>query len=370
MKDEIVTIMGIGDIIIDREEPKSIFSHTQEVLHSADITFAQLEQMYSDKGIRNPLVLHRTRCDPGNIPALTYAGLDVVSLAGNHTLDWGAEALLDSIERLRREGMAVIGVGGNIAEARCPAILERKGTRVAFLGYSSMGPAGYEADERWPGNAPMRAWTHYEKIDYQPGSLPQILTFPYNEDLVAMLEDIRQAKAQADVVVLSIHWGVHHIPAVIPMYEFQVAHAAIDAGVDLILGHHTHILKGVEVYRGKAIFHNLGNFALDPNVERGLKMKYGDDIRMYFFQQQTKKLYNRGSPEAKRTLIAKVTISQGKVQKVSFLPCYINPKREPEILLRQDPRSQEVVDYVEEISRSQGLDTEFVWEGNEVVIRT
>ncbi len=370
MQDEIVTIMGIGDINIDREEPESIFSHTREVIHSADITCAGLEQTFSDKTTRNPFVPHRNRCDPKNIQALIYAGLDVVSLAGNHSCDWGTEALLDSIERLRREGLGVIGVGANIAEARRPAILERKGTRVAFLGYCSTGPEIYAADDRWPGFAPIRAWTHYEKIDYQPGTPPQILTFPYDEDLTAMVEDIGQAKARADIVVLLMHWGVHHIPGVIPMYEFKVAHAAIDAGTDLILGSHPHILKGVEVYRGKVIFHSMGNFANDTNRERLLK-EYQNDIRMTAMGR-TKRLYAsyRGLPEAKRTLIAKATISQGKVQKVSFLPCYINPKREPQIVLRQDPRSQEVVDYVEEISRSQGLETKFSREGDEVVVLT
>lgn len=367
MQDGIVTILGVGDVSIDREEPESIFSHTREVLSSADIAFAQLEQIVSDKGTRNPVAFQRNRCNPGTIPALTYAGLDVVSLAGNHSLAWGAEGLLDSMERLRSEGISVIGVGSNITEARRPVIVERMGTRVAFLGYCSIGPDGYEADERWPGFAPMRAWTHYEKIDFQPGTPPLIVTFPYEEDLAAMVEDIRQAKAQADVVVLSIHWGVHNIPAVIPMYEFKVGHTAIDAGVDLVLGHHTHILKGIEVYRGKAIFHNLGNFACDTAVERVLK-EYQNDVRKPFLER-TRKLYTRGLPEMRRTIIAKATISQGKVQKVSFLPCYINSKKEPEILLRQDPQSQAVVDYVEEISRSQGLNTEFVREGDEVVVR-
>ncbi len=368
MQDKIVTIMGVGDINIDREKPESIFSHVKEILGSADIVFAQLEQVFSDKTTRNPLASYRNRSDPGNISALNFAGFDVVSLAGNHSCDWGTDALLDSVERLRKAGIAVIGVGSNIAEARRPALLERKGIRMAFLSYCSTGPAGYEADERWPGFAPVRVWTHYEQIDYQPGTPPQILTFPYDEDLTSMVEDIRQAKAQADIVILFMHWGVHHIPGVIPMYEFKVAHAAIDAGADLILGGHPHILKGIEVYRGKVIFHSLGNFAND-SAKGILKEEYHYDIRKPFVEQ-TRKLYDRGLPEAKLNIIAKAIISQSKVEKVSFLPCYINPKREPQIVLRQDPRSQEVVDYVEEISRSQGLETKFSREGDEVVVLT
>ena len=110
----------------------------------------------------------------------------------------------------------------------------------------------------------MRGLTVYEQIEHdQPGTPSRIHTFPHRDDLQAMVNDIRQAKSQADLVILSLHWGIHFIPAVIADYQREVAHAAIDSGADLILGHHAHILKGTEVYSGKVVFYSLCNFALD-----------------------------------------------------------------------------------------------------------
>src|SRR4030042_5382601 len=109
MKKELITLLSIGDIIIDREKPETIFQHVAGVLRSADITFANCDQMYSDKGY---LILgHGTNSEPRNIPALLYAGLDVVSLANNHAFDWGKEALLDTMARLKEAGLPYVGAG-------------------------------------------------------------------------------------------------------------------------------------------------------------------------------------------------------------------------------------------------------------------
>src|SRR4029077_1747870 len=137
---------------------------------------------------------------------------------------------------------------------------------IAFLAYCSVLREGDEARQGKPGIVPMRAHTYYKRGGNQseafpqPGTPPRILTVPYEEDLQALQEDIRKAKQQADAVVMSIHWGLHHIPKAIATYQPKVAHAAIDAGADLILGHHPHCLKAVEVYKGKVCFYSIGNF--------------------------------------------------------------------------------------------------------------
>src|SRR5262249_885437 len=182
------------------------------------------------------------------------AGFNVVSTAGNHHMIGGIEAFVDTLNALKQNNILPVGVGMNLAEARTPAIVERKGTKVAFLGYSSAIPRcelPWEARPNRPGCNPMFINTHYDQVDSHPGTPPRIITFAERQNLKDMEEDIKKAKAQADVVVMSIHWGIHHIPAMIPMYEYEVAHAAIDAGVDLILGTGPHLLKGIEVYKGK-----------------------------------------------------------------------------------------------------------------------
>ena len=114
----------------------------------------------------------------------------------------------------------------------------------------------------------MRAHTVYEAIEHdQPGTPVRIHTYPHREDLAAMCADIRAAKQQADVVAVSHHWGIHFVPYVLADYQPDVARAAIDAGADIVLGHHAHILKAVEIYKGKPIFYSLCNFATDLRMD-------------------------------------------------------------------------------------------------------
>ena len=360
MKKEAVTLLGVGDILITREQPETTFKHVVEALRSADFTFANCEQALSDKGYPNPK--QAAYSDPRNIHALLYAGLDVVSLANNHTGDWGKEALVDTMARLKEVGLPYVGVGRNLAEARQPVILERKGTKVGLLAYCCVGPEGfgYEAEDDKPGHVPLRAWTIYDHVDPQPGTWPRIISIPYRDDLAAMVEDIRKLKTLVDVVVVCPHWGLHVIPRIIPMYCFDIGHAAVDAGADLILGTHPHVLKGIEMYNGKAIFYSTGDFS----PQRGPLMRANKHV------SDLDKLYNVAAEhvEHKDSLIAKAVIEDGEVKRVSYLPCYINKQYEPEIVTRSDPRGQGVFNYMGDVCRSEGLHVRFSWEGDEVVI--
>jgi len=366
---EQVTLIAVGDILIDREQPETIFKHVVKVLRSGDLTFANGEQMYSDKGDPNR---RGPYSDPRNIKALLYAGFNVLSLANNHTLDLGPEALLDTLARFKEAGLAYVGVGRNLDEARKPVILERRGTKVGFLACNCLGPDGYEATEAKPGNVPLRSWTFYEKVDDQPATPPKIISIPKKEDLGAMIEEIQKLKARVEVVVVSFHWGLHFVPRVIPMYCFDIGHAAIDAGADLILGTHTHILKGIEVYKGKVIFYSTSNFALEagPNtVKDGDYVKFlGPITKHYGIQWDPEYPTLVAHPEGKATLIVKAIIEEGKIERVSYYPCYVNRNAEPEIFTRNDAKGQEVFRYVEDISRSEGLSVHFAWEGDEVLI--
>jgi len=180
-------------------------------------------------------------------------------------------------------------------------------------------------------------------------------------------------KSQVDVVAVSFHWGLHFQPEKIPMYGFQVGHAAVDAGADLILGGHDHVLKGIEVYKGKVIFYALNNFAFGMGRhvprEESSRLAYGARMfqEMYNFEPDPGTIWH---PDAKRTIIGKVMIEGGVIQKVSYLPCYINYEKgaQPEIVTRSDPRGEEVFNYMEKITRSQKMTTKFTWEGDEIVI--
>jgi len=371
---EDIVLYAVGDVAPDRADPVSIFEHVAGLLHTGDVALCQLEAVLSERGSPLPQVRLPCTAQPSVARALKDAGFDVVSFASNHCLDLGPEAFLDTINVLEEEGLSVVGAGMNIEEARRPVIVERRGTRVAFLAYNSILPPGYWAETNRPGCAPMRGLTLYEQIEPdQPGTPCRVHTFPHRDDLRALEEDIEKARSRADLVVVSMHWGIHFIPAVLADYQRDVAHAAIDAGADLIVGTHPHILKGIEVYRGKVIFYSLCNFALDLGAPQELldspqhreiqglnrDWKPDPDYPTYFMP-----------PDSRKTIVAKGVVAGKQVERVSFLPVYINTDSQPQILASSDPRFAEVVQYVEEIGRDQGLETAFSVQGDEVVIHT
>jgi poly-gamma-glutamate capsule biosynthesis protein CapA/YwtB (metallophosphatase superfamily) len=181
-------------------------------------------------------------------------GLDVVSLAGNHAMDFGAETLLDTIDTLRDLGIQVVGAGRNIEEARKPVIIERKGVKVAFLAYCSVLNEGFAAGPNSPGAAPMRAYTYYRTIDYQPGTPPVVVTVPYEDHLKAKVADIAAIRKSVDAVVLSLHWGLHYVPKVIVDYQPIVAKAAFDAGADAYCGPPRPCAQGHRCIRRQTLF--------------------------------------------------------------------------------------------------------------------
>ena len=369
-----IEVCAVGDVTVNREAPVSILRLAIDVLRSADVSFGNCESTYASTGQRNPHTRAEVRADPANIDALR-AGFDVMSFANNHHLDAGEEAFLQTLDLLHASGIATCGAGRTLSEARRPAIIERRGTRVAFLAYTAILFPGYDATETRPGAVPLRISTHYEQVEMeQPGSPPRIVTLTDPDDLAALVADVGAAHDEADVVVVTPHWGLHFTPGAIADYESEVGRAAIDAGADIILGHHQHILKPIQVYKGKVIFHGMGNFAVDADirdyedsqgirelVERypGVEVGYRPEYPTYPFH-----------PLARQTLMVSLRIRDGALHKVSFRPCYINPHGQPEPLTTAHNRFTEVASYVREITAKAGFQTDFLDGPGEVEIRT
>ena len=157
-------------------------------------------------------------------------------------------------------------------------------------------------------------------------------------------------------------------------YEQQVSYAAIEAGADLVLAEHAHSLRGVELYRGKAIFHGLGQFVpFDPDakptpgspwlVERQQK------LFLEIFNQELKESETWPvAPNSMFTIIAKFIIANGKIARVGFLPCLINKQGQPEIL-KHDKRGQQVFDYMDKITKAVRMPTRYEWDGDEIVVK-
>ncbi len=366
-------LLAVGDIAPDRSDPDECFELVREDLGRADLVFCQLEVVLTRGGVRLPQARHTIRGNPAVAGALRRANFGVVSLAGNHCMDWGAGALLETEAHLRTENLTVLGAGASIREARRPAIRAVGDSTVAFLAYSSILPSNYWAEENRAGCAPMRAWTQYEQIEHdQPGTPARIHTFADRADLKALREDILAARHRADIVIVSLHWGIHFVPAVIADYQREVGHAAIDAGADAILGHHAHILKGVEVYRERPIFYSLGNFAIDLRMDRAHAQSKGfKEIQALNpdWIPDFDSLYN--FPEdSRKTMVVKFTMKNARILRTSVLPAYINRGAQPRILRTDEPEFDQVVEYLREVSRRAQLPVEFVPSSGELEIRS
>jgi poly-gamma-glutamate capsule biosynthesis protein CapA/YwtB (metallophosphatase superfamily) len=365
------TILATGDLGPCRKDPASILRHVRETLRAADVVFGQLEPNLSTRGTPLPQAGLAMRTDPVNAAIFKDVGYDVISFASNHCMDFGQDAFFDTLEHLKKSDLAVIGAGANLAQARKPAFNQAGDARVAWLGYNSILPMGYWAEDRRPGCAPMRAFTHYEQIEHdQPGTPARIHTFAHHGDLAGMIADISAARERADIVIASFHWGIHMIPAVLADYQREVGHAAIDAGADLVIGHHAHILKPVEIYKGCAIFYSLANFAIEQpgaykaDIEQSASFKHLVGLN----PDKGKGGKFTLPADCQKTVVAKAIVTGKKISRVSFLPVQIDDNCDPEFLRGNDPRFDAITDYVRDISRNQGIDVPFRRDGDEVVL--
>ncbi|MDA8218194.1 MAG: CapA family protein [Dehalococcoidales bacterium] len=256
-----ITMALAGDVMLGRlvndaldlGGPRYPWGDTLPLLRQADLTLINLECVIASRGrpwIRTPKVFH-FRASPVGIAVLQAAGVDYVSLANNHVLDYEEEALLEMLDRLDAAGIARAGAGHNLAEASAPAVLEASGVRIGVLSFTDNEPV-WLASETRPG------------INY----LPALADERY---FGRVRQGIAEARRRgADLVVLSNHWGPNM--RVRPTPEFRrFAHAAVDAGVDIYVGHSAHVLQGVEIYGGKPIFYDAGDFVDDYAVEPQLR---------------------------------------------------------------------------------------------------
>ena len=183
-----------------------------------------------------------------------------------------------------------------------------------------------------------------------------------------ILDDVAALRKRVDIVIPVFHWGVIWVPRVIADYQVTVAHACIEAGADMVLGHHAHVPKAIEIYKGRAIFYSLSNFCMTkpfPSPKwKEEPWKHGA-LRNHADQDPDMPLLPYGR-DAKRSLLAKAVFTKAGVKQVSFLPMMIDKLYRPEILRKGDPRFEDMVRYME--WASEGFDHRFEIAGDEVVI--
>jgi poly-gamma-glutamate synthesis protein (capsule biosynthesis protein) len=248
-----VSLAAVGDVMLgtwvtgylDSAGATYPFEPTRHILEPAGLAIANLEAPFTERGEPVKDKPFTFRVPPKHAAGLKESGFDVLHLANNHILDFGPEGLFDTIAALDSLSLAHVGAGENIAAAFAPAILEREGMdgkklRLGFLGFSMTHPEEFYAGKNKPGTA-----------------------FPFYERYVAALDSLAP---KVDLMVVSFHWGAEKM--ITPKaYQIETAHLAIDRGADIVLGHHPHVLQGVELYRPRPdarcglIAYSLGNFA-------------------------------------------------------------------------------------------------------------
>jgi poly-gamma-glutamate synthesis protein (capsule biosynthesis protein) len=366
-----LTLMLTGDLILDEPEPDAFFDAVRDVLGGADLRIGHVEVPHTRRGQEGTFDVPAPPSNPDHLEALQRAGFEVATLAGNHMADAGPHGIADTIATLRGLDIATTGAGMTLADARQPAIVSRNGLRVGVLSYNCVGPRESWASARRPGCAYVHVITHYELDHASPGGPPRIYTFAEPDTLGAMEADIAALRGQVDVLVAAVHKGVGHVPAAVQMYERQVARAAIDAGADIVVGHHAHILRGIEIYKSRPIFHGLGNFV---TVTRALSLEANPSPERLAWARRRRELFGFEPdpeyptypfhPEAKNAMLAVCEVAPDGVR-AGFIPCWIEPSGRP-VPLGRDRRGEAVAGYVETITQKAGLNARFEWAGDRV----
>jgi poly-gamma-glutamate synthesis protein (capsule biosynthesis protein) len=260
---------GVGDRI-ESADPRYPFENFMDLLSSADIAFANLECVMASGGNPLPKKEVRFQAMPDAVKGLVEAGIDVVSLANNHSLDYGRKGLFETMDILAHSGIAYIGAGFDEVSARRPAYLRVKGYKVAFLAYS---------------------WNFFLTVKAAEGT-PGVSVLIEER----LRKDLLRARRWADLVVVSVHWGWEYADRPTER-DRKLAHLAIDLGADLVVGHHPHVIQGVERYKNGLICYSLGNFIFD---QRSAKTRQG--------------------------LILRCSFRDGKLDKAELIPVEIHPK--------------------------------------------
>lgn len=351
----VLNIVAGGDLVLDEPDPDHWLAGIAPAIRGADLAVAHLEVPHTRRGTELSGDVPAPGAPPENLAAIAQAGFGMLSLAGNHIADCGPEGVEDTIAGLDALGVAHAGAGADLAEARRPAMRVAGGRRVALLSYNCVGP-----EIGWAGEA--RAGAAYLRVDTADGSpiAPAAPLARASEEAFEVLRtDVAAARAHADIVLVALHKGIVHVPARLAPYERPLAHAAIEAGADVVLGHHAHIVRGIEFHRGRPIFHGLGNAcvvtsALSPAQDHPARREWAERRkRMFGFEPDPAYPLAPFHPEAVHAFLARLDFDESGGIAAGILAIHVEPPGRP--VLAEPDRAQAIHRYVERITREAGL---------------
>lgn len=350
-----IDIALVGDLVLDEPDADHWLSGIAPVLRAADLAIGHLEVPHTESSAALDGDVPAPGAPPENVTAIARCGIGMVSLAGNHMADCGPQGIADTVAELDRNGVLHAGAGQSLASARAPAFKDVSGRRIALLSYNCVGP-----EAGWAGEAKAGfAYLPMETADAGPVSPQNTITAVAPAAYDILEADVAAARAQADFVIVSLHKGLVHTPARLASYERPIAHAAIEAGADVVASHHAHIVRGIEFHQGKPIFHGLGNGcvvtrALAPDQEHPARADWARRRREIFgFEPDPAYALAPFHPEAVNAFIGRLRIgAEGQVA-AGILPVHIEPPGRP--VMAHGAQARRISDYVEEITVAAGL---------------
>ncbi len=314
--DDKVTLCFTGDVMMNSYFADYInnfgvdysWTDVSDILQKADITAINLETSVSERGKSLKREGYGFRSQPETLQGLVNAGVDLVNLANNHTYDYGETAFLDTLDHLEKSNIVYSGAGKNLEEAIDVKILKRNNLNVGFISFSEVQSSGsFKADEDKAG----------------------IAFFNKNDDSL-ILDVVTKAKKECDILFVMLHWGVEY-NSVPSEYQIELAHRIIDKGADGIIGHHPHILQGMEIYKERPIIYSVGNF-----------------------------LFLKKNEEAGKTAVFELEFGKDNFIGGRFYPVHID-KCKADLLEEDDPMKKEIIQKLSNLS--QGFGTNITTEG-------
>jgi len=350
-----ISIVLAGDLVLDEPDGAYWLAGIAPALRAADLAIGHLEVPHTARGAELKGDVPAPGAPPENLAAIAQAGFGVVSLAGNHIADCGPEGIADTIAGLDAQGVAHCGAALDLAAARAPAIVTRGGRRIALLSYNCVGP-----EASWAGaDTSGCAWLRIDTADGAPIAPAAALTTLTDEAVAMLRADIAAVREKADIVLVALHKGIVHTPIRLAPYERALSHAAIDAGADAVIGHHAHIVRGIEFHRGKPIFHGLGNGcvvtgALSPGQDHPARAAWAERRKALFgFEPDPAYTLAPFHPEAVNAFLGTITGDAEGGIVAGIIPVDVEPPGRPQ--LASPTRAAEIRAYVQRITLEAGL---------------
>lgn len=389
---ELSLVFG-GDMSVG-ENSEFYFKGVDRMLARADVRMAQLEEPFS-RQVTEYAGPNRTT----KVLKPLVGRFDLLTLSGNHFYDFGEQGVRDTIDWCRENGIVCCGGGSDIAEASRPGFFEKEGVRFGVLAYNAVGPKSSFAGEHKGGTAFVnfeRAYIPLAELE-NPGAKVEndvwqvretvdvhgecrAYNFADCESYDRFAAEVYAARSQCDVLIVYFHKGGVHRPVEVASYERLLSHIAVDNGADTVIATHSHVAHGIEMYKGKAIYHGLNNFImwvpqLSPLYTGKVKDTASSDnaawiqarVKRFGFVPDPAYPTYPFRPESVYCYVAKLIVADGKVASYRVIPMKVEKDGVPYVHGHTET-GEECRAFLEEISKGAGFATKCRWDGDEIVL--